>query len=302
MKKLYQLKEWLTIDDTARHLTILFGENVSEADVLRLGLDGHIKLSIYIVNGAVARLGQLVEMNKAKFSIMPSDTNSLNIADTIQHLKKTFTLDEELPDNLKQGISDKTLQYFLKGIMVSENQVLELDDEFELLSVLQGIYDIPMLGGDRLDIEHKYQMKTDGGVAVTGTFLDGAFVVCQDGKLGQLQVRHDDSEERKNKPLYHRDNYYPARGLPDDSILVVRTKELRDFESKLKRLDNETYGSSVPDKERESMLKIILALAKNGYSYPNHGTLKDMVDDFELKNNGVSEKTLKKYLDQATRL
>jgi hypothetical protein len=39
MGKLFNLKEWLTVADAARHLTIVFGEDVTEADVLRLALD-----------------------------------------------------------------------------------------------------------------------------------------------------------------------------------------------------------------------------------------------------------------------
>ena len=63
MKKLYQLKKWLNIEDAARHLTIVFGEPVSEADVLQLGLDGHLKLSVNFVNGAVARYGKVVNIS-----------------------------------------------------------------------------------------------------------------------------------------------------------------------------------------------------------------------------------------------
>lgn len=56
------------------------------------------------------------------------------------------------------------------------------------------------------------------------------------------------------------------------------------------------------DKERESMVKIIHSLAENGYRYPSHGSIKEMLDDFELNGNGVSEKTLKKYLDEFDKL
>lgn len=41
---LFQLKAWLSLEEAAKHLTIVFGENVTEIDVLRLGLDGHLKL------------------------------------------------------------------------------------------------------------------------------------------------------------------------------------------------------------------------------------------------------------------
>ena len=34
--KLFNLKEWLTLDDAAKHLSIVFGEEVTRADILRL--------------------------------------------------------------------------------------------------------------------------------------------------------------------------------------------------------------------------------------------------------------------------
>ena len=47
MSKLSKLKEWFTVPEAAKHLSIVFHEDVSEADVLRLALDGRLSLSIY---------------------------------------------------------------------------------------------------------------------------------------------------------------------------------------------------------------------------------------------------------------
>ena len=55
MAKLFNLKKWLSISETAQHLSIVFGEKVSEADVLRLALDKRLQLSVYFVNGVLAR-------------------------------------------------------------------------------------------------------------------------------------------------------------------------------------------------------------------------------------------------------
>ena len=40
MSKLLKLKEWLTVADAARHLSILLEAEVNEADVYRLALEG----------------------------------------------------------------------------------------------------------------------------------------------------------------------------------------------------------------------------------------------------------------------
>jgi hypothetical protein len=60
MGKLYNLTEWLTVAEAAAHLTIVFGEEVTEADVLRLALDGRLRLSIYFVNPIDARPGAYI--------------------------------------------------------------------------------------------------------------------------------------------------------------------------------------------------------------------------------------------------
>ena len=60
MSKLLALKKWLTVPDTARYLSILFDEIVGEADVLRLALDGRLKLSVRFVNNAYASCGKVI--------------------------------------------------------------------------------------------------------------------------------------------------------------------------------------------------------------------------------------------------
>ena len=71
MSKLFKLKQWLTIGETAKHLSNVLSEPVSEADVLKLGLDEHLKLSINFTNGAPAKKGTVVSYQEAKGIIQP---------------------------------------------------------------------------------------------------------------------------------------------------------------------------------------------------------------------------------------
>ncbi len=271
MKKLYQLKNTLTLDYAAQHLSVVFGEQVREADILQLCLDGHLKLSVDFVNGVVARAGKVVSVNKAKMIIYPIDKSRLTIEDSLFRITNPITLEDEIPENLKVGYLDEELYYRPRGIYINENEVLELDEESEILTNITGIYDLPMIGGERLDIEHKYQMLTDG-VAVTSDFLDGAFVVNQKGDWYQLQEDLEDNryfksnktkEEKLKTPLYHTSKYYPAGRLPYDSVLVIRTSELVNFELKIAEsepIDNKDFDSSIELGRREQQLEIILAV------------------------------------------
>lgn len=75
------------------------------------------------------------------------------------------------------------------------------------------------------------------------------------------------------------------------------TDENKSLHSKVAINEKPLIGS-----ERESLIKIIHALARNAYKYPSHGSLKDIMHDFELNDNGVSEKTLVKYLNEFDKL
>lgn len=237
MGKLFNLKEWLTVADAARHLSIVFGEEVTEADVLRLALDGRLQLSVYFVNHAIGRQAKWIPWEEYPELV------ELTLALDKKHGRETERTAEE-----------------------RHELILRCDDD---VVDIAGVWDLPMIGGERLDVEHQYQGLTDGP-AVTLQNLDGAFVEGQDDQIYQLQENYDDNEyqagssaalerlkqhiasngiegaesesllnrhkeqrkefleKRKAKPA--KENYYPAGGLPKDAVIVVRTEALREFE------------------------------------------------------------------------
>lgn len=57
MRKLYQLKKWYTIEETANRLTLTLGEPVSSADVLRLMAEGQLGAFWYVQDRDAVELG-----------------------------------------------------------------------------------------------------------------------------------------------------------------------------------------------------------------------------------------------------
>ncbi len=232
MKKLFNLKQWLTVAEAARYLSILFGEDVSEADVLRLALDGHLTLSVYFVNGARGRCGPAVRNEDAQRTIW-----------------------EENPDDWIRlmgapSVGDKVFSVMLHGLPLGDGRVLEYDRETVLLD---GVWDLTMLGHDRLEIEQRYQLFTEGP-EVDMRFRDGPLdhpiVSREDGTYCQL-----------HEPYFADEHYFPADTLPADSVLVVRTSALHDLEARLAEPDQRAE-KAVEQRERTSLLAIIAALAK----------------------------------------
>jgi hypothetical protein len=189
MSKLLNLKEWVAVPEAARHLSAALDEVVTEADVLRLALNGQLRLSVYFVNGAKACRGEVVAYEDTKWIEFPVEP---------------FESGETKPLMLSKDIG--------------EGRFLNLSEEVARIS---GVFDLPMIGAEKLDVEHKYQMLTDGP-AVTLMCLAGTFVEGDTGLMYQLQ-----EPLGKNKP------YYPIGCLPDDAVLVVKTAALRQFEEKI---------------------------------------------------------------------
>lgn len=294
MKKLFNLKKWLTLQEAAKYLSLLFNEDVSEADVLRLGLDGHLTLSVYFVNHTQGRITHITPITEAKKYIVPSTTD-LPPRMIEEQCKLLEVMD--LPDDIQKGIKDGSLTMVLAGTVINKNEVLQHDYDDSITS-LSGIWDLPMIGGERLDVEHMYQQLTDGP-EVTLTCLDGAFVKRPDGRYANLQMSFDDNEHQpgslarlkdikefittnnidpkkaqslieqheedrkifleKAKQRPDIENYHPSDTLPKDSVIVVRTDNLRAFEESMSDNPAESDKPLQPT-ERNSLLTIIATL------------------------------------------
>lgn len=281
-KKLFALKKWLTVPEAARHLTIIFGEEVSEADVYRLALDGHLTLSVNFVNHTTAIRGNVIPIEDAQYR----EVSALALA--------LFPIENHQGERVE----------VMEGINLDGSRVLELED---VVITLSGVYDLLMLGNERNEMEHAFQMLT-GGPAVTLSILEGAFVTSGSTTMFQLQERIDSikldpssqaqfdalkalldaapkkTESQKAQELppprseepeksftsktnswdskRNCDDYYPADGLPADSVIVVRTDALRELEKSLDSA-SEDWDKPLTATERNTLLTIIAALCEN---------------------------------------
>lgn len=247
MKKLFNLKEWLTISDTAKYLSLTLGEEVAEADVLRLALDGHLRLSVNFIHGAIARRGNVGNL-----------------------------VDEETKLTLK---------------LHNEPDLYPFSALPESMETLKGVWDLPMLGDEVLEIENEYQRLT-GGYSVFRRRV-GIYVNRNDGEIFQLQdvIKFIDSQysrdsvdkflqdinennipKSKRESLWKRgkllaqkmekeqelmdthminiSNYFPAPRLPDCAMLIIRTEVLREFEQSINDTQTVSIETSIPSNNR----------------------------------------------------
>ena len=291
MKKLLTLKKWLTLDDTAKHLSLIFDEDISRADVLRLGLDGHLTISVDFVNYAKGFMGKVIPISEAKYA--PS----------------IFSDTEQLGDVPVQ---------IMTSAQISETEVVEFD--YEIIT-LRGVWDLAMIGCERLDVEHEFQQLT-GGPEVTLQNLNGTFVYPIDNRSNIVGVQDrfkqadfDQLNDIKktlaselkgsmasldySKPP----KYFPAGCIPNDAVLVVRTESIKEFE----RDFSEGEDKPLSLKTTNTHLKIIQALSEGlidgltGKKNKDADAVLAVLDKKGIESPATS-KTLAKYLGEASEL
>lgn len=126
MNKLFKLKKWLTLEETAKRLTTSFEEEINISDCLQLALDGHITISVlldssvYAVSAKVIKTTQRETLRKSIISTS-EDGAIVGLLDG-EHFFPNHQLDYEYEDIERSGSA------------------------FQLN---HGIYDLPMVGAEK---------------------------------------------------------------------------------------------------------------------------------------------------------
>lgn len=281
MKKLFKLEKWLTLAEASKYLSSELKEEVGESDVLKLVVEGRLKLSVKFDNYIFARKGKIIGDEG-------DDSNNLPLA-----LNR-------YPPLIKTIISEQSKTTYKDGINCKNKFVLEQE-----VVRLTGVYEMSMLGCERLEIKKMYQVKTNGP-AVHQNNSNGILIKDEDNAIYQLLEINDlksipdgsieklldlehkieklpfDSELAKSLTTiynHHRkiyntkyleasnssqilESFSPILEFPNTCIWVFQNKSLREFmeaENKLNNIEEKPIGTT----ERNTLLTIIEALCRN---------------------------------------
>jgi hypothetical protein len=272
MKKLYKLKNWYSLDDAAKRLTMTLGEDVSINDILQMAVERHLPLSWYMRH-VMAR----------------------EVAPTTKIYRRS-----ECPfESLKLGNEKKEQPevYYVSGYSY-QTGVLPLDGIFTLALDESGALEDWILS---------FITNTGGNLVP----LYGFFVRDEQNNLWQIM----DSlsiEERKayglkidhTKGVHHEDNFFPSAEFPKLADLGVTKIALEKFEAMLDERNTViTPNRPLNPKERESLLKLVLGMAIDGYGYNPKASRSPAASGIanDLKTQGISidEDTVRKWLNEA---
>jgi hypothetical protein len=225
MFNIKRLKGYMRIPELADHLSTISDGPVSEADIYGAALDGQLKLSVYLVNGAYAKRcrslshDEQLEMTGSFESFKSKLEQQLNDGQIISNTEVQAKLKEELG-----GISDL--------LLVKEDRVLVVLDK--IMRLAPGVWDLPMEGNEKFDVQEIYQSMTGGAPPGIAT-PNGVFVTSHDGReFYQLQSVREARIVNQEifYPVNMKDATYDKRGrMQEDAAFVVRDENLLAFEA-----------------------------------------------------------------------
>ncbi|MBK5415612.1 hypothetical protein [Pseudomonas sp. TH31] len=253
MEKLLMLKEWLTLDEAATRFSTTAKESVTQADILRLALDNHLQLSVFIDDTLIAREMEFeTEIVDGEKNLMLGDGSSEAVRiNGVWDLAAYGVGASELERLYRESKGLKPRN----GLFSSAGLYLHDEDKTSVMEVLS------------ISLKFKFVDKARHAAK------DTTGVVSSDSVVGSpsLTVKADpsmlvdiskmlknglaDYEPVIDESIYA---YYRETSFPDACLIVIRKDELIAFERK--HLGGSIKAELTPT-ERESSHQIIASLS-----------------------------------------
>ena len=100
---------------------------------MQLTLEGHLKLSVNLVNYTNVKPGKVINFDDEKL---------------VESLAKGI-----YPDQLDWCVSLRSDKPVLRNLRIGKNQYLKIEEN---VVAIEGVWDLPMIGGERMYVEKKY--------------------------------------------------------------------------------------------------------------------------------------------------
>lgn len=317
--KLLKMKEWVTLEKAAQYISALLDEEVSVADVLLFGLDGHLRLSVNI---------GYAKAKKAEFC--NEHELSMKLSEMLNNIDFTCSPEDVLPLLGKHGLPGG------KYIYIENNKFLEIQED---VVSLDGLWDLPMIGAEKMAVLAHIELLSEEST-IPFNFLEGTFIENGEGEMWQIQrtiqgreypiecweplknmmkkITLHKNRDQNIEELFEQykkttvgDNtqefYWPNPSLPEESALVVSSRALMKFEKNVARLKE---GGALSPREKRTYHNIIAALLEIilgkspgiGSKHPDFNTEGEIIEhlkSFELP--GLSKSTLENKFRDAKR-
>jgi len=283
MRKLDNLKNWYSLQDAAKRLTITLGEEVLVKDILQMAVEGHLTLSWYmrhVPSQPVAPYTRICNWDKAMIQFSEFLGNPYDTKPNVLHVMPSL---EILSDEVEYLDGPHTLDLEICPAM--KDWVVSL-------------------------------VHNTGGKLIA---LDGYFVRDIHGSLWRIMERFTKEElaakekaaktplpppyPGHSKSFNHRDYFYPSDGDLKREELGFTKADIEKFEALATKKPIHAEGKPLKTRERETALKLIVGMAAAWYGYDprtsKSSTVTEIVNDLAGKGIVLSDDTVRRWLTEA---
>ncbi|WP_323086695.1 hypothetical protein [Klebsiella variicola] len=281
MKKLFRLKKWLTLEETAKRLSASFGEEIKPADCLQFALDGHLVISAVLDESRYAVLAEQVITTKRK---------SLG-----------FAIKRNTPDGAYIGLLNEELFFTNEEL---DTEYLDIKRNGGIVKISEGIYDLPMIGAEALDV--MYAFESLRGIFSKARYnIEGAFLITSAGIVNIMESFNDliVKYNKEGRMVYFdKDNDIPVDFddysnffYPDDGLrsveFVFKTEHIDSFERST--LDDNEGDLSLSESLR--ILGSVLDTLKNSETKSKRWTQESLKVEMVERNPALKQRRIDDY-------
>ncbi len=215
MQKIFKFKEWLTLEDSAKYLSAILDEAIRVDELLQLALDGHLILSLNLVNYTKARRGKVTQEPNITFHAGDNDGNpGVNLMGVLD-LPMIGAERIEVEQCYQRAVNGPKVRRF------SVHGVLLQREKGRLFQLIESVDDIDRMLGELPEGQrHERQLSYHSDM----TQINQEQIEQLRENFFKAKAGLQDDDENRD---YYR--HFPAKFFPRDAVLVVRTKNLTDF-------------------------------------------------------------------------
>lgn len=302
-KKIYKLKKWLTLEETAKCLSTELEDEITIADVLQLAIDKELRISVNFPHDW-----------KGKICDVTTNTEKVN------QYKEVTGLD---------GKPFKLYEYE----KCSETEYIKILPE--IYDFKAGVYELKLIGQERLDLE--FQMKLENDLPTVDVInLSGFYITDKNGITIERQTHFKQKKQLNDEQkatLYHLnkalkaidDNvsleefnkiidesekplpiepfYYPCASISEieGAFFVVQTNHINEFLAELE--DDEPSKLSL-DNSLYLIAEMLRATKSKSKKWTQSTIIDEILSQRQQNNeqiNGLEKRTIEEYFATANK-
>ncbi|MGX2966969.1 hypothetical protein ACWIW6_02770 [Ursidibacter sp. B-7004-1] len=277
MKKIYKFKKWLTLEETAKRLSIETREEITKADILQLALDEQLKMSVYFPH-----------IWEGKPCFMTEDKNEGEKYEIVERL---------------EGEEVRLYEY------EKANNGKYIKIHPEVLIFKAGVYELTLIGNEKNDLDRL--LRTELKLPMTDIInLNGFYVQTQTGRVIERQssIEQDDSiiyieMDSKDKIRKYDKFYFPCSTIDEieGAVFVVQTEHLNEF---INSLDNENSNDLTIDRSLYLLGEVLNAVKSKARQWTQSTIIDEILLQRQNKNKtaqGLEKRKIEEYFSKANK-